>query len=155
MVIADVKLRMLHYIGLMQVKVIPLTNPFLRLVSTTMHILIVEDYQRLQRLYEKILSLAGHEIYKATTLDEARTILKTQHIDICLLDVHLGFRSSIDLIKTLPEHENDPTRYIVVSGWDQYREVCKAANIDFYLKPISNKDLIKLVSGDNPSVAQS
>ncbi len=111
-----------------------------------MRILIVEDYLRLLRLYEKVLSLAGHEVHKATTLTEAREWLAASHFDVCLLDVHLGFKSSLELINHLPELNLTDTRFIVVSGWDQYRELCEAVNIDFYLKPIANKDLIALIS---------
>ncbi|GAB4526803.1 MAG: hypothetical protein OHK0046_43910 [Anaerolineae bacterium] len=112
-----------------------------------MRILIVEDYTRLLRLYEKILTLAGHEVHKASTLLDARDLLEEMDFDVCLLDVHLGFRSGIDLFQHFPQPKS--TRFIVVSGWDQYRDICEAANIDFHLKPISNRALVALVANED------
>jgi CheY-like chemotaxis protein len=52
-------------------------------------ILIVEDNSLNRLLVHDLLELRGHEVIEAANVDEARTMLDIEHLDLLLLDVHI------------------------------------------------------------------
>jgi CheY-like chemotaxis protein len=52
-------------------------------------ILVVEDNPLNRLLVHDLLELRGHEVIEAANVDEARTLLDLEHLDLLLLDVHI------------------------------------------------------------------
>jgi DNA-binding NtrC family response regulator len=52
-------------------------------------ILIVDDEQRMRRLYDYVLTQKGYKTYEAANADEANEILKKERIDVVLLDINM------------------------------------------------------------------
>ena len=52
-------------------------------------ILVVEDNSLNRLLVHDLLELRGHEVIEAANVDEARTLLDIEHLDLLLLDVHI------------------------------------------------------------------
>jgi two-component system, cell cycle response regulator DivK len=52
-------------------------------------ILVVEDNSLNRLLVHDLLELRGHEVIEAANVDEARTLLDLEHLDLLLLDVHI------------------------------------------------------------------
>src|SRR3989338_8089056 len=65
-------------------------------------ILIVEDDSQLQVIYQKKLSREGHEVFLATTGQEALLIATSKKPDIILLDVMLpGGLNGFDILEQI------------------------------------------------------
>jgi two-component system, cell cycle response regulator DivK len=56
---------------------------------TRARILVVEDNSLNRLLVHDLLELRGHEVIEAANVDEARTMLDVEHLDLLLLDVHI------------------------------------------------------------------
>jgi CheY-like chemotaxis protein len=52
-------------------------------------ILVVEDNSLNRLLVHDLLELRGHEVIEAANVDEARSLLDLEHLDLLLLDVHI------------------------------------------------------------------
>jgi CheY-like chemotaxis protein len=52
-------------------------------------ILVVEDNSLNRLLVHDLLELRGHEVIEAANVDEARTLLDLERLDLLLLDVHI------------------------------------------------------------------
>ena len=50
---------------------------------------MVEDNSLNRLLVHDLLELRGHEVIEAANVDEARTLLDLEHLDLLLLDVHI------------------------------------------------------------------
>ena len=114
---------------------------------TAQRILVLEDHADLRRLYAKVLTKAGYEVYPAATLEEARALLNQGHIDIFVCDIHVGEERGTDLLREQSAALNQQgTKIVVVSGQAQYRAMCEDLGIEFYLeKPIGLEMLLTLM----------
>jgi DNA-binding response OmpR family regulator len=110
-------------------------------------ILVLEDHHDLRRLYAKVLTKAGYEVYPAATLEEARALLNQEHMDIFVCDIHVGEERGTDLLREQSAALNqEGTKIVVVSGQAQYRAMCEELGIDFYLeKPVGLEMLLTLM----------
>ena len=52
-------------------------------------ILVVEDNPLNRLLVHDLLALRGHEVIEAANVDEARSLLDLEHLDLLVLDVHI------------------------------------------------------------------
>jgi DNA-binding response OmpR family regulator len=111
-------------------------------------ILVLEDHHDLRRLYAKVLTKAGYEVYPAATLEEARGLLSRQHVDIFVCDIHVGDERGTDLLREQSAAlSQQGTKIVVVSGQAQYRSMCEELGIDFYLeKPVGLEMLLTLMN---------
>jgi DNA-binding NtrC family response regulator len=110
-------------------------------------ILVMEDNHDLRRLYSKIFTNAGYDVYPAATLEEARALLVKDHVDVFLCDIHVGEERGTDLLREQAAFlGKNGTKVIVVSGQAQYRSACEEMGVDFYLeKPVGLETLLTLV----------
>lgn len=110
-------------------------------------ILVMEDNHDLRRLYSKIFTNAGYNVYPAATLEEARALLLKNHVNLFLCDIHVGDERGTDLLREQAAFlGKNGTKVIVVSGQAQYRAACEEMGVDFYLeKPVGLETLLTLV----------
>jgi DNA-binding NtrC family response regulator len=110
-------------------------------------ILIMEDNADLRRLYTKVLKSSGYQVYPTATLEEARSLLAQDHMDIFVCDIHVGDERGTDLLtEQAASLMQNGTKVIVVSGQAQYRPMCEEMGVDFYLeKPVALGTLLTLV----------
>ncbi len=111
------------------------------------NILIVDDEIVIQKLFSDFLANSNFSLFCASNNQEAREILKSEDIDVMLLDVYMGQDSGIDLI---PEARkiSDNTEIIVISGTSRVSDVIKVMKYgvaDFLLKPIKKNELLSLI----------
>ena len=122
-------------------------------------ILIMEDDAGLRRIYNKALSKGNFEVFEAGTIQTARELLKSQHFDIFICDIHLGRERGTDLLVEMGDKlEADGTQTIMCSAYGQYRFLTDEMGADFFLeKPISLGTLLQLINRltKNPEVASS
>src|SRR5688572_18381657 len=78
-------------------------------------VLVVDDEPSLRLLCRVNLELEGLRVLEAATLAEARAVLEREHVDVAVLDVHLGSDDGRDLLDELRSAES-PTRVVMLSG---------------------------------------
>jgi len=78
-------------------------------------VLVVDDEPSLRLLLRVNLELEGLRVLEAGTLDEARALLELEHIDVVVLDVHLGPGDGRDLLDELRASES-ATRVVMLTG---------------------------------------
>ena len=52
-------------------------------------ILILDDEERIRKIYVNLLTLEGFEVIEASTALNAHEILKSEHVDLMLLDIKI------------------------------------------------------------------
>jgi DNA-binding response OmpR family regulator len=110
-----------------------------------MRILIIEDDLNLLNLYSKLLNSRGHTTDRVATLHAAQTMMLKRDYDVCISDLHLGFKSDASIAAQLSELQKTGTHVIVISGQDDMEDLCLSLGIQFYNKPIDNTELIQIV----------
>jgi CheY-like chemotaxis protein len=64
-------------------------------------VLVADDEPSIRLLCRVNLEFEGWRVLEAATLDEARAELEREHVDVLLIDVHLGDRDGRDLVREL------------------------------------------------------
>lgn len=108
-----------------------------------MRILIIEDDKEIRALMRSSLSVEGFDTITATSISEARAILKQQMPDLMILDLGLPDGDGADLVKDLRQHSNLPI--IVVSARHQEEQKVRlldAGADDYLTKPFSIPELL-------------
>lgn len=110
-------------------------------------ILILEDDAGLRTIYSRALSKSNcYLIDEASTLDEARDLLKSRDYDILISDMRIGRDRATDILSEYGERfELYGTKVVMCSAFGQYRNL--PARVDHFLeKPISLERLVSLIS---------
>lgn len=111
-------------------------------------ILIVDD-DRLFRTYAcDILKPEGHDIWTATTGEEAFHLLKSERFDIIIVDVVMEQLSGLDLVRRILEADHDQ-EIVMVTGLEDVRTAVEAMKLgvsDYILKPIEPQPFLMLVN---------
>jgi DNA-binding response OmpR family regulator len=110
-------------------------------------VLLADDDYTMVSLLQTLLNMEGYEV--TTLLDKPGDILENVRKakpDILLLDVYLGDRNGMDLVRKIrKEKDLGSIRIIMVSGIDKTEE-CIAAGADkFLLKPYMPNELFTLL----------
>ncbi len=107
------------------------------------NILVVED-EIINRLSLKIiLRRKNFNVLEAGTSKEALSIVKTNDIDIILMDIGLPDGSGLDVAEKIKVNKNIPI--IALTGYR--KEECFKEYIDAYLsKPIITENLLKIIN---------
>lgn len=112
-------------------------------------ILIVDDEPDIRELLEITLIRMQLEPTAVANVKEAKAILASQPVDLCLTDMKLPDGDGIELVSHIQsEYPNTPVAVITAFGsMDTAIKALKAGAFDFVSKPIDLKALRKLVSG--------
>jgi len=113
------------------------------------NVLIVDDEPDIRELLEITLSRMQLEPTAVGNINDAKAILSSQSIDLCLTDMKLPDGDGIDLVSYIQnEYPNMPVAVITAYGsMDLAIKALKAGAFDFVSKPLDLKVLRKLVSG--------
>jgi DNA-binding NtrC family response regulator len=83
---------------------------------TAATILVIEDDPSLRMLCRVNLELEGYRVLEASTIEKAEELLRgQQHVDVVLLDLHVGERHGLELMPLLRETYPE-TRVCLLSG---------------------------------------
>jgi len=106
-------------------------------------LLILEDDESLDNLYEETFKNAGYEVVACTRFEDARASLKRQLPDVLLTDVRVGDFNGLQLAHLF--RMQAPTgRIVVISGYDDpvIQRDAEALGATFLLKPIDLPQLV-------------
>ncbi|WP_369525904.1 LytR/AlgR family response regulator transcription factor [Maribacter dokdonensis] len=109
-----------------------------------MQCIIIEDQPPAQRVLKKYILDIGNLQLKATFADAilAMEYLKTEHIDLIFLDIHLPKISGIEFLNVLKQK---PSVILTTAFSDYALESYEYGVVDYLLKPFSFKRFVQAV----------
>ncbi len=110
-------------------------------------VLLVDDEAPLRRAFERYLRRAGHTVRCAATLEEGRSALSENEVDVAFVDFRLPDGSGADLIRWAVNNNRAQSVYCMtgnVSGRTA-SEVMDAGCVDVLEKPIELVRLAELI----------
>ncbi len=106
-------------------------------MSTSSHILLVDDNLPILRLLEEVLSVSGHSTESASTIAEAQSLLEKSTFCCALIDLGLPDGNGLDLLPAITS--NHPLLVPIILTGDGRAETIietmRAGAFDFLIKP--------------------
>jgi CheY-like chemotaxis protein len=114
-------------------------------------ILVADDDYTMVSLLKTLLGMEGYQV--VTVLDKPGDLLeniRADKPDIILIDVFLGDRNGLDIVRDIRKAEDlKDTRIVMASGIDKTEESLAAGANAFLLKPYMPNDLFRLLNTPN------
>jgi two-component system nitrogen regulation response regulator NtrX len=110
-------------------------------------ILIVDDEASIRSSLKGILEDEGFQVQTAETGEDGLEMLKSQNIDLVLLDIWLPMMSGLEVLKKIKLLEESP-QVVMISGHGTIETAVKATKLgahDFLEKPLSLEKVILTV----------
>ena len=111
-------------------------------------ILIVDDDLSLREVLDISLSNAGYEVLSAPDTGEARRLLRTEPIDLILLDLKLGNESGLDFLREIRQNYPD-VPVLMITAFSETQSAVEAMKLgasDFISKPFDLEDFLQVVN---------
>jgi DNA-binding NarL/FixJ family response regulator len=113
-------------------------------------ILIVDDHAVVRDGLQRVLAAEHDEVEfgEASTINEALKLARQQNWDVAVLDLSLGSRSGLELLKTLKEiHPNLPVLVLSMHSEEQFaRPAFKAGASGYLTKDSPRSELVKAIN---------
>jgi len=110
---------------------------------TDLHLLVVDDDERIRELLTKFLRRSGYCVTGARDAAHARKLLAGLDFDLIVLDVMMPGESGVDLVRSLREHMSTPIMLLTARGETEHRiEGLEAGADDYLAKPFEPKELL-------------
>ena len=107
-------------------------------------LLIVEDEERMRRLFELVLKPAGYQLLMARSGDEAIRLLHDHDsLDMVITDLQLGSVSGMDVLEAARQQVPD-VPVLIVTGYGTVKSAVEAMQkgaYDYISKPVDNEEL--------------
>jgi two-component system, OmpR family, KDP operon response regulator KdpE len=111
-------------------------------MNTTTQILVVEDDRLIHRLLRSVLSRHGFSIVEAETGAAALDQLKTDTVDLVILDLGLPDIDGLDLLRYIRSASNVPVVVVSYTGSVTTKvEALEAGASDYITKPFNTDEL--------------
>lgn len=112
-----------------------------------MHILIVEDDERIVSFMQRGLEAEGYTVDTASGKAEAVAYIETLPYDLIILDIFLGLDDGLEMCRTLRgQRVRTPILIITAKGTTEIKEASTEAGADAYLpKPFAFDELISTI----------
>ena len=95
-------------------------------------LLIVEDEERMRRLFELVLKPAGYELLLARSGAEAISLIQDHgSVDMIITDLQLGGLSGMDVLEAAREHLSD-VPVLIVTGYGTVKSAVEAVQKGAY-----------------------
>lgn len=110
-------------------------------------ILYAEDDEVLRDITEKTLQLIAGKVYSAADGVSALALYDTHHVDIIILDIHMGKVGGIAVAEEIRK-KNTHIPIVIVSGsieTDDLLSACKLNLVEYIRKPIEFKTMIDVL----------
>lgn len=110
------------------------------------HILIVEDEERLRKLVRKYLLLEGYNVHEAANGLEAMDVFETETIDLVVLDVMMPYKNGYEVAKDIRKSSQVPIIMLTARAEEDDKLQGFDLGIDDYVtKPFSTRELMARV----------
>ncbi len=113
-------------------------------------VLLVEDNELNQEVAASIIRKRGATLTIAADGSEAVDLVRHQHFDLVLMDLHMPVMGGIEAtrrIRELAQGKNLPIVAMTAAVMAEDRERCRAIGmVDFISKPVEPEDIVKVLS---------
>jgi len=107
------------------------------------HIMIVEDEERLRKLIRKYLLLEGYNVHEAANGLDALDIFETETIDLIILDVMMPFKNGYEVARDVRRSSQVPIIMLTARSEEEDKLQGFKLGIDDYMtKPFSTRELM-------------
>jgi DNA-binding NtrC family response regulator len=113
-----------------------------------MNILIADDEKGIRIGLSKLFQREGHESFTAEDYESALECIRTTEIHIALLDIRMGDRDGVELLKSI-QMINSDVICLMITGYGSISNAVEAMRegaADYLLKPLDNEYLLKAVN---------
>jgi DNA-binding NtrC family response regulator len=121
------------------------------------NILVVEDYQSLQKIYSKALTDAGHTVLIASNGNEGLSLAASNHIDLILLDILMPQAGGFQFLEAYNIRSHPDVKLIVLTnmtGVDFLNKAMTLGASNYLIKSdIKPDELVKTVNSTLSSAA--
>ena len=110
-------------------------------------ILILDDVPEAVKAIQKILEKRGHEIFGYTEEDEAIAHIRSNPLDLAILDIKLKHRDGVEVLEEMKRIRPE-LKTIMLTGYPTHRSAAESTRLgaDAYcIKPIDREDLERRV----------
>jgi two-component system phosphate regulon response regulator OmpR len=115
--------------------------------SEDVHLLVVDDDERLRELLQRYLSSNGFRVSVAPDAAGARGLMKSMAFDMLILDVMMPGESGLELAQSIRAHSQVPILMLTARGETEDRIAGLEHGADDYLpKPFEPRELLLRVS---------
>jgi two-component system response regulator PilR (NtrC family) len=111
-----------------------------------MRAIIVDDEQNIRKVLNVLLKEDGLEVYEASSVINANSLIKENYFDIAIIDLRLSDGSGIEILKTIKE-QNPETVVLIITAFASTETAIAAMKLgayDYVTKPF-NLDEIRIV----------
>ncbi len=106
-------------------------------------ILVVDDEPQIRRVLLTILTSQGYSVVEARSGDEALEKIRSEHLDLILLDVNMPGRSGIETCKEIREAGDTPVIILTVRNAERDKvQALDAGANDYIVKPFGAEELL-------------
>jgi DNA-binding response OmpR family regulator len=112
-------------------------------------ILVLDDNPNLSFMYAQALGQAGHHVFSAQTIQEARELLANCDFDVFVANTHIDARDSgVDLLREqIARFARSGTKIIMMSSYERYQSMCQEIGADVAVeRPLAINRLIALTN---------
>jgi DNA-binding NtrC family response regulator len=107
-------------------------------------LLIVDDEERMRRVFELVLKPVGYQLLLASSGDEAiRMLQEHDSLDMIITDLQLGSLSGMDVLEAARQQVPD-VPVLIVTGYGTVKSAVEAMQkgaYDYISKPVDNEEL--------------
>ena len=112
----------------------------------TQKILLAEDDATMVSLLKTLLKMEGFQVILLDANADVPAMVRHEHPDIVLLDVHLSHQSGLEILTSIREAEETRHVPVVMTSGADVRDACIRSGANaFLLKPYMPDDLIGML----------
>jgi len=111
-------------------------------------ILVVDDEESIRFTFDSFLSDEGHEVTTAGEYDEALELISRNEFDLIFMDIVLGGRTGIDLLKETRKLASGCS-VVMITGYPSVETASSALRLgafDYIFKPVKQEILLHITS---------
>jgi two-component system, OmpR family, KDP operon response regulator KdpE len=106
-------------------------------------VLIVDDEPQIRRVLRTTLTSHGYSVIEARTGDEALDLIRTEHVDLILLDVNMPGRSGLETCREIRATGDVPIIILTVRNTERDKvQALDAGADDYVVKPFGSEELM-------------
>lgn len=107
------------------------------------HIMVVEDEERLRKLIKKYLLLEGYHVLEAANGMEAMDIFQSETVDLMVLDVMMPYKNGYEVARDVRKTSQVPIIMLTARSEEEDKLTGFDIGIDDYVtKPFSTRELM-------------
>ncbi len=106
-------------------------------------VLVVDDEPQIRRVLRTTLTSHGYAVVEARTGDEALEQIRSEHVDLILLDVNMPGRSGLETCREIRSTSDIPIIMLTVRNTERDKvQALDAGADDYVVKPFGSEELM-------------